>query len=336
MHTIICTQPGQLSFCQTKLRPRKQGETLLHIKAIGVCGTDIHAYAGVQPFFSYPRILGHEIAAEIMETEREGFSAGDKVTISPYFYCGTCIACKRGFTNCCSNISVFGVHEDGGMRQQIIVPDHALVAGYGLDFDELALVEPLAIGAHGVRRANILQGEYVLIIGAGPIGIAAALSALQCGSIVIIMDVNQNRLEFCSTLPGLQYFINPSTEDTISRLSTITGGDMPTVVIDASGSLKAIQQGFMYAAHSARYVLIGLQRESISFSHPEFHKREMTLMSSRNATSEDFDWVLGTIKAKRIEPRKLITRKVSAYNRQDVVSLLEAKDNSIVKSIMEW
>jgi 2-desacetyl-2-hydroxyethyl bacteriochlorophyllide A dehydrogenase len=287
------------------------GETLLKIERIGICGTDLHAYEGTQPYFNYPRILGHELAATIVNTNANGFNIGDAVTIIPYMYCGACMACKSNKHNCCVNMQVFGVHIDGGMREFVTVPDTALVKSGGLSLDELALVEPLAIGAHAVKRANIAPNEFVLVMGAGPIGIGIAQFAKIAGAHVILVDVNDSRLDFCKNLLDIKHTINPLTHNVVDVCKQITGNDMPTVVIDATGNLNAINTAFTYLAHGGRYVLVGLQKEHISFSHPEFHKREATLMSSRNANSQDFNYVIDCIKKGLVKPSSLITHKVS-------------------------
>jgi threonine dehydrogenase-like Zn-dependent dehydrogenase len=179
-----------------------------------------------------------------------------------------------------------------------------------LDFDELALVEPLAIGAHGVRRAGVLKDEFVLVIGAGPIGLGTMEFARMVGARVIALDVNEQRLEFCKRKLDTAYTINALTMDVVEKLKEITNGDMPTVIIDATGNLKAIGNAFQYMAHGGRYILIGLQKGDISFSHPEFHKREGSLMSSRNATRQDFEYVISSIKNGQIKPKHFITHRV--------------------------
>jgi threonine dehydrogenase-like Zn-dependent dehydrogenase len=239
-----------------------------------------------------------------------GFSAGDAVTFIPYFNCGHCIACRNGKPNCCIQIKVCGVHINGGMAEYLTVPSYSLLQGEGLGYDSLALVEPLAIGAHGVRRAGVTPGEFVLVIGAGPIGLGILEFARIAGANVIAMDINEQRLAFCKQKLSIPFTVNPSTEDALEKIKTITNGDMPTVVIDATGSLKAINNGFQYMAHGARYILVGLQKGEISFSHPEFHKREATLMSSRNATKEDFRHVIDSMKKGLVNPSTYITHRV--------------------------
>lgn len=243
--------------------------------------------------FSYPRILGHELAGEIVETDNaDGFHNGKQVTFISYYNCGTCIACCNGKPNCCVTMQVCGVHTDGGMVDYLSVPSHSLVHGQGLSLVALVLTEPRAIGAHGVRYAGIRPGEFVLVIGAGPIGLATIAFAAIAGVKVIALNINEHRLSFCAEHLKVPYTVNAKTPDVPQQLHAITNSDMPTVVIDCTGNLKAINNAFQYMAHGARYVLMGLQKENISFSHPEFHKREATLMSIRNATREDFELVI--------------------------------------------
>lgn len=310
MKTLICTEPGSFEYTAGTLPAHTEGNTILRIRRIGICGTDLHAFEGTQPYFSYPRILGHELAAEIEQTDRADFEKGETVTFIPYFNCGACIACRNNKPNCCTAIKVCGVHIDGGMRTYLSVPSYSLVKSNGLGFDELALTEPLAIGAHAVARACVTANEFVLVIGAGPIGLGIIEFARIAGAQVIAMDVNDNRLDFCKDKLHVEHTINALQDNVTEKLSTITGGDMPTVVIDATGNLKAINNAFQYMSHGGRYVLVGLQKEEIHFSHPEFHKREATLMSSRNATRQDFEYVIDCIKKKKIDPLNFITHRV--------------------------
>jgi 2-desacetyl-2-hydroxyethyl bacteriochlorophyllide A dehydrogenase len=311
MKALVCTTPRQFDYINTEMPAPADGETLLKIERIGICGTDLHAFEGTQPYFNYPRILGHELAATIVETKAFGFTAGDKVTIIPYMHCGNCIACNSGKNNCCVNMRVFGVHIDGGMREFVAVPDRALLKREGLSLDELALIEPLAIGTHAVKRAAVANGEFVLVIGAGPIGLGIAQFARIAGAHVIVVDVNDDRLQFCTTHVGVEHTINPLKQDVMESLKQITSKKMPTVVIDSTGNLRAINNAFAYLAHGGRYVLVGLQKQHISFSHPEFHKREATLMSSRNANVSDFEHVMESLKNGLVQPTNFITHKVA-------------------------
>ncbi|MEP7109584.1 MAG: zinc-binding alcohol dehydrogenase family protein [Ferruginibacter sp.] len=336
MDALICTRPGILDYIDIMAPLPQPGRAIIKIKRIGICGTDLHAYKGTQPYFTYPRILGHELAADFVEADESvGFLPGEALTIIPYFNCGKCIACRNGKPNCCSEIKVCGVHIDGGMVDYLSVPAYSLVKSEGLGYDELALVEPLAIGAHGVRRANVEKDEFVLVIGAGPIGLGTMEFARIAGAKVIALDINDQRLQFCKERLKVEYTINASTEDVLGLLKEITNGDMPTVVIDATGSQKAINSALQYLAHGGRFVLIGLQKEAISFSHPEFHKRESTLMSSRNATREDFVHVIDVMKKGLVDPPTYITHRVEFGGLKDVFETWLDPSTGIIKAVVE-
>ncbi len=311
MKTLTCTTPGKFEYSETEKPTLEENHAIIKIKRIGICGTDLHAFEGTQPFFNYPRILGHELSGELVEIDGTNeFKIGEGVTFIPYFNCGECIACRSNKPNCCVKMQVCGVHVDGGMREYLSVPTHTLLHGEGLSYDELALVEPLAIGAHGVRRANVQKGEFVLVIGAGPIGLGTMEFAQIAGANVIALDINDSRLAFCKEKLKVDHVVNALGSDILGELANITNGEMPTVVIDATGNQKAINNAFQYMAHGARFVLIGLQKGEISFSHPEFHKREATLMSSRNATIEDFEHVIKSMKNGLVKPTNYITHQL--------------------------
>lgn len=305
MKTLVCISPRHFEYIDKQQPALLKGHAIIKVNHIGICGTDLHAFEGTQPYFSYPRVLGHELSAEIVEIENSSaFKKGDSVTIMPYFYCGRCIACRNGKTNCCVDLKVAGVHTDGGFCEYYSVPVYSLLHGRNLSSEELALTEPLAIGAHGIRRASIKQADNVLIIGAGPIGLGLMEFAKLEGANVIAMDINETRLSFCREHMGT------STITSEDELKEITNGEMAAVVIDATGNLNAINNGFRYISHGGKYVLVGLQKEKVQFSHPEFHKREATLMSSRNATKEDFERVLDAIGSRKIRPLKYVTHRV--------------------------
>lgn len=336
MKALICTKPGSFEYKETAPPVLQPGHAIIKIKRIGICGTDIHAYTGTQPYFTYPRVLGHELAADLIEADgADGFVPGDALTIMPYFNCGDCIACRNNKPNCCTQIKVCGVHIDGGMSTYLSVPSYSLIKSEGLNYDELALAEPLAIGAHGNRRANVQKDEFVLVIGAGPIGLGTIMFAKLAGAKVIVADINDQRLLFCKEKLNIEFTINAFKEDVTERLQEITNGDMPTVVMDATGSQKAINNALQYLAHGGRFVLIGLQKEKICFSHPEFHKREATLMSSRNATREDFVRVINSIKNGLINPLILITHRIKFNKVKDAFSTLADPATNAIKAMVE-
>jgi 2-desacetyl-2-hydroxyethyl bacteriochlorophyllide A dehydrogenase len=316
MQTWTCTQPGNFELQETEMPHRPTGYSLLRVRAIGICGTDIHAFAGNQPFFQYPRILGHELALEVVESE--SFVAGELVTIIPYFNCETCDACQQAKPNCCEKIQVFGVHIDGGMREYISVEDRFILPGHGLSADELALVEPLSIAAHGLRRGKIRADEKVLVMGAGPIGLFTILLAKIQGAQVEVAEPNAARLAFCTETLGVSAAYQTSYH----------------TVIDATGNRAAIESGFAKIAHGGQYILIGLQKEAISFIHPEFHKREATLMSSRNATREDFLYVINLLRNKQINANDFISHHVAWAEVDEVFPKIHLPEMGVIKALI--
>ena len=330
LKTLICTAPGHFEYAETAKPVPKKDHAIIRIKRIGICGTDLHAFEGTQPYFNYPRILGHELSGEIVQIENTGdFNEGDIVTIMPYFYCGKCIACRNGKTNCCTSLKVAGVHIDGGFAEYFSVPVFSLVQSHGLKMDELALVEPLSVGAHGIRRAEIKEGETVLVVGAGPIGLGLMEFARISGASVIAMDINAKRLDFCKNNLGIHHTIQ-----SYEQLADITNGDLADVVIDATGNLSAINFAFRYMAHGGKYILVGLQKENITFSHPDFHKKEGTLMSSRNATKLDFDNVIEGIRSKKIDPLKYITHRVNFVEVKEQFPLWLKPESNVIKAMV--
>jgi 2-desacetyl-2-hydroxyethyl bacteriochlorophyllide A dehydrogenase len=333
MRALVCTTPGLLEYKELKYPVLMPGQAIIKTKSICVCGTDLHAYEGTQPYFDYPRILGHELSGELIEFDNApGFKKGEEVTFIPYFNCGKCIACRTGKPNCCLNLKVCGVHINGGMVEYLSVPSYSLIHGEGLNSFELSMVEPFAIGAHGIRRGGIKKGDYVLVIGAGPIGLAAMEFARIAGGHVIAMDLNAYRLSFCRKQLKIDHFVNAGDADIVQQLLEITGGDMPTVVIDATGNQKAINNGLNYLAHGGTYILIGLQKGDLVFSHPEFHKRESTLLSSRNATREDFDHVILSMKNGSIDPIPFITNRVKFDEVKDQFASWLDPSTNIIKT----
>ncbi|MDO6761245.1 zinc-binding alcohol dehydrogenase family protein [Tamlana sp. 2_MG-2023] len=296
MKYIVCEKPGTFLLKEKEAPIRKENEALLKVKKVGICGTDLHAYSGNQAFFTYPRILGHELASEIVEIDenKSGLKSGDKVVVMPYVSCGECIACKNGKTNCCTNISVLGVHSDGGMQEYITVRQDLLLQANDLSDDQMAIVEPLAIGAHAIRRANVQPGETVVIVGCGPIGIGMVKLAQIAGAKVIVLDVNNDRLKYTKEEIGADYVINVN-DNPVEKITKITNGDMATAVFDATGFKGALETGTDYMSHGGRYVLVGLSKGDLTFNHPKIHAKETTVMCSRNATAEDFEHVISVL-----------------------------------------
>jgi 2-desacetyl-2-hydroxyethyl bacteriochlorophyllide A dehydrogenase len=336
MMTLVCRQPGEFAYEEREAPILLQKNAIIKVKRIGICGTDLHAFEGTQPFFEYPRILGHELAGELVACDdAPGFQTGESVSFIPYFNCGECIACKSALPNCCANLKVCGVHVNGGLAEYLSVPSYSLLHGERLSYDELSLVEPLAIAAHGVRRAGVRSGEFVLVVGAGPIGLGIAAFSSLAGARVLVMDINDQRLKFCEKQVSVSATINAAKEDPKNILRALTNNEMPSVVIDATGNLKAINASFEYMAHGGRYVLVGLQKGDISFSHPEFHKREATLMSSRNATRQDFEKVISCIQGGLLKPTNYITHRVAFSEVKDQFESWLKPETGVIKATVE-
>jgi 2-desacetyl-2-hydroxyethyl bacteriochlorophyllide A dehydrogenase len=312
MKTIRLEAPGQFASLETE-EPASPlpGEALVRVRRIGVCGTDLHAYRGKQPFFTYPRVLGHELGVEVVAVG-EGVTrvrAGDRCSVEPYINCETCVACRRGKPNCCASLKVLGVHTDGGMRESFTLPARKLHPSKTLTLDQLALVETLGIGCHAVERASLGCGEFALVIGAGPIGLAAIQFAMEAGAQTIVLDVNAARLDFCQRQLGVPHAINASSEAPMDALPRITGGDLPTAVFDATGNPKSMMEAFNLAAQGGRLIFVGLFQGDVTFNDPNFHRRELTVMGSRNALPADFTRIISLIESGRIDTGPWITHR---------------------------
>jgi len=313
MKTLTLQEPGKLTLSETAEPDATPpaGHALVQVRRIGVCGTDIHAFNGKQPFFSYPRILGHELGVEVLAVAPDvtNVAPGDLCAVEPYLNCGKCIACRRGKGNCCTSLQVLGVHADGGHRERIVVPAAKLHASKKLTLDQLALVETLGIGAHAVDRAQVEAGETVLVIGTGPIGLAVIQFAQAAGASVIAMDVNESRLAFCRDTLGVAHTVNATAPDVVAELATLTNGDLPTAVFDATGNPRSMMASFNYPAHGGRLVFVGLFPGDVTFNDPNFHKRELTLMGSRNARSADFPRIIALIESGKVDTSPWITHR---------------------------
>lgn len=336
MKQIVCEQPNQLMFTEAPAPVAKKGEALVRIRRIGICGTDLHAYKGNQPFFSYPRVLGQELSGKIVSLgDMAGpFLEGDIVSVIPYMECGSCIACRNGKTNCCTHMKVLGVHMDGGMSEYIAVPYDHLIKIEGISLDHAALIEPLSIGAHAIRRAAVKQGEVVLVIGAGPIGLGVMALAKLGGAVVIAMDVNSERLTFCRDWANVDYTVN-ALENPLEQIASITNGEFPSTVFDATGNAKSMEAAFRYPAHGGKLVYVGLVRAEIAVDDREFHKRELTLLGSRNATREDFEYVIRTVKQGNISLGAYITHRSSFDSMLNHFETWLDPNSKVIKAIVE-
>ena len=310
MIAIALEKPGQFIAVDGPPPAPAPGDALVRVHRIGICGTDLHAFGGRQPFFSYPRILGHELGVEVIDpgSDPNGLEAGDRCSVEPYLNCGRCIACRAGRSNCCAELKCLGVHIDGGMRPEIVVPARKLHRSRTLTYDQLALVETLAIGAHAVDRAAIGPDDFVLVIGAGPIGLGVSQFVQVRGATLAVMDVRKSRLAFCERQFDAAHTLAPGA-DTVEELRSIGGGELPTVVMDATGSAASMAGTFDLPAQGGRIVFVGLFQGDIGFNDPNFHRRELTLLASRNAMPHDFREIITLVESGRINLMPWITHR---------------------------
>ena len=340
MKTIILEQPGVLRLAETD--PPGQpgpGEALVRVRRVGICGTDLHAFAGRQNFFSYPRVLGHELAVEVAAIgpteQRLDLAVGDTCCVIPYLHCGQCIACRRGKTNCCVKMQVLGVHRDGGMQEWIIVPVDKLLKAETIPLEHLALVEMLCIGAHAIRRAQLNDDDTLLIIGAGPIGLSIYQFAKLTSTKVMILEINKNRLAFCRQHLGPETVIDGKAES-LAKIHKILDGELPIAVFDATGNSMSMMQAFQYVAHGGQLIFVGHNPGEITFKDDEFHRRETTLLASRNATREDFAWALAMLEKGEIDLTPWITYRVSPDEIITEFPNWLNPDNNVIKAMLTF
>jgi 2-desacetyl-2-hydroxyethyl bacteriochlorophyllide A dehydrogenase len=336
MDVVVCREPGTLVIEQRPVPKPAPGEVLVRVKRVGMCGTDMHIFRGVQPYLTYPRVMGHEFSGEVVAApDGSDLQPGDPVYVVPYFSCGECSACRKGRPNCCMSLAVLGVHRDGGLAEYVSVPARFVHSAHGITLDQAAMIEFLSIGAHAVRRAGIQPRQRVLVSGSGPIGIACALFAKLRGGEVAVIDSRPERLALCRDKLGIPHVLELSP-DILPSLQKLTGGDMFDVVFDATGNPQAMEGGFRYVAHGGTYVLVSVVSADIKFSDPEFHKREMTLMGSRNATAEDFALVLESMRAGLIPTADLHTHHIPMRELPATMEWWLKPESKVIKAMVEF
>ncbi|MDY0873611.1 zinc-binding alcohol dehydrogenase family protein [Dongia rigui] len=331
VEALVCAEPGRLALVRRPVPTVMPGEALVRPRRIGVCGTDYHIYQGKHPYLQYPRIMGHEMAVEVVEPPSgSALRVGDICVVNPYVSCGVCIACRAARPNCCVNISVLGVHRDGGMTGLVSIPERNLIPAGGLSLDACASTEFLAIGAHAVRRGAIAAGDNVLVIGAGPIGLGAVLFAGLAGANAFVHDRDTARAAAAAAMSGATAIADPKLE-----MAGHTGGYGFDVVMDATGNRASMEAGFDFVAHGGRYVLISLVNETISFADPDFHRKEMTLFASRNATNDDFRRVMQAIGTGVIKVDQLVTHRTSLAGAAQSIPLWAMQKSGLIKALVE-
>jgi 2-desacetyl-2-hydroxyethyl bacteriochlorophyllide A dehydrogenase len=308
VRAVTLLEPGRLASIDIpEAEAPGPGEALVAIRRVGVCGTDLHAFHGRQPFFRYPRILGHELGVEVLEAGAGVTSVrvGDRCALRPYLECGTCDTCRRGSPNCCPDLAVLGAHVDGGMRERLVVPADHLHPSTALTFDQLAIAETLSVGGHAVARVAPASEDRVLVVGAGPIGLSVTAFLRARNVVPRVCDVSAARRAFVESWAGVPA-VAPG-EDVAASVRAAFGGELPTLVLDATGNAASMRASFSLVAHAGRLVFVGLIQGDIAFHDPDFHRRELTLLASRNATAADFHRSVALLESGAVDIRPWLT-----------------------------
>ena len=312
MKTVLLKKPGEIGISDIETTTRLEGQILIKVRSAGICGSDIGAYKGVNPLVSYPRIIGHEIAGEVVEvaTDETEFKVGDRVILEPYVYCGKCYPCSIGHTNCCENLTVRGVHIEGGMAEYVSHPRHLLhKVPESIPWHLVPMAEPLVIAMHAIKQAETISGQHVVVTGAGQIGLLAAQYALTLGAIPIVVDPVDERLTLARTL-GVTHTINPVGCDAVAEILSITQGRMAEAVIECSGAAPAIRGAVDYVSYAGHIALVGWPKGDIPMPTALFTKKELTIRGSRNSVGQ-FPESLRLIAEGKVNVEALLTKTVS-------------------------
>lgn len=334
MKTIVIHKPGEVELIETEMPIVKEGEALLKVLYGGICGSDLGTYRGTFAYADYPRIPGHEFSAQIIKIgdNDKGLKEGMIVTCNPYFNCETCYCCERGLLNCCESNETMGAQRDGAFSEYITMPIERIYDGKGLNPKQLALIEPFCISYHGVSRANIKQGDKVLVVGAGTIGVLAAISAKAKGGEVYIADVAEEKLQYACDTFGLAGMIkNEGEESFLEKVHTITGKQHGfDVCIEAVGLPSTFQNCIDAAAFGGRVVLIGVGKTNLDFNFTMIQKKELNIFGSRNALKKDFLELIDLVKSGEVDLEKIVMNpdstdktKKSEYQLTEAVEAFE-------------
>ncbi|MBB3315192.1 hypothetical protein FHT77_001034 [Rhizobium sp. BK181] len=336
MKAVLCKEPGVLELVE---RPSptapEAGWVRLAVSHVGICGTDYHIFEGKHPFLEYPRVMGHEISATVLEAgDGVPMAVGSPVIVNPYLSCGICVACRQVKPNCCTSIKVLGVHTDGAFCEEITVPASNLYAANDVGLEAAATTEFLAIGAHAVRRSMAPAGSRSLVIGAGPIGLGAAIFSRIAGHDVTLLDTSRERLQMAADRFGFSSGILAG-EGVAEAVKAKTDGDGFDVVFDATGYGPSMEKAFSFVAHGGALVLVSVVKDDIRFSDPEFHKREMMVIGSRNATRVDFEHVADSIAKGLVPVDKLITHRTTLANAPRDLARWAHEKGGLIKAVIK-
>ena len=339
MKAIRIIEPFKVECIDVPKPEPKEGQALLKIETAGICGSDIGAFRGVNNLVSYPRIIGHELAGVVLsipEDNPKGIKVGDKVVVEPYMYCGHCYPCRIGRTNCCTSMKTLGVHVDGGMCEYFCHPANMLVKiPDGMTFEQAAMAEPLTISMHGIHRGAFKEGEFCAVIGAGPIGLAAAMTAQAYGGHAILIDIVQERLDFAKNNAGIEYIINTAKEDATKKIAEITNGDMAQLIMECSGANPAIRAALDYVSHAGRITLTGWPKKETSLPTDIITKKELDIRGGRNSYKE-FEEALDLIHTRRVDMEKMLTKVVSPEEAPETIIDIEKNPGNYMKVIVKF
>ena len=321
MKAVSLDEPLKIRMKDMPVPTRKCGEALIRVRAAGICGSDIGAYRGTNPLVSYPRIIGHEIAGEIVEIDANsmGLKAGDHVIFDPYLYCGNCYPCSIKRTNCCENLKVIGVHVDGGMQEYVAYPSEMLVTvPQNIPWELVPLAEPVTIALHAIHRTRLKAGEHIAINGAGAIGLLIALCAPIYGAVPVLVDLIDERLEFAKSL-GVIHTINPLKQNLLETLREITSGRMAEVVVEASGAGQAIRNTLDMASFAGRIALTGWPKNETPLPTDMITKKELDIRGSRTSAGE-FEEAIELISSGKVNVRAVLSKTIKLDEIPDMVA----------------
>ena len=326
-------KPWNIEISDVQMPKPKEGEALLRVKSAGICGSDIGAFRGTNGLVSYPRIIGHEIAGEVIsipENNKNGIKPGDRVIVDPYLYCGHCYPCSIGRTNCCVDLKVLGVHVDGGMAEYFCHPaDMLLKVPDDMPWDIIPLAEPLTIALHGIHRLNLKAGEHIAINGAGPIGLLAAMVALHYGAEPIMIDLVKERLDFAKSL-GVRYTINLREEDLVEKVSEYTNGRMAECVMEASGANSAIRATLDIVSHAGRIALTGWPKQETPIPTDIITRKEVDVRGARTSAGE-FPEAIDLIYHQKVDARRILTKVISIDEAPETIRDIEKNPGNYMK-----
>ena len=339
MKTIIINKPGDVNIIDTPKPVRKKGEALLKVLYGGICGSDLGTYRGTFAYASYPRIPGHEFSAEIVEIDENdrNLKPGMIVTCNPYFNCTKCYSCQRGLVNCCTSNETLGAQRDGAFSEYITMPIERIYDGKGLPAKTLALIEPFCISYHGVSRADVKAGDNVLVIGAGTIGVLAAVAAKAKGAKVYISDVAEKKMNYAVETFGLDGgILNDSHEHFSHRVEEITCGNYFDVTIEAVGLPSTFLNCIEAAAYGARVVQIGVGKKNVDFDFTLLQKKELNVFGSRNALKKDFLELIDLVKSGKVDLEKIVTNTYSLDEADKAFSDFDKNAASMLKVVIDF